>query len=111
MRVHVQQNFKTANVEGSFRLVTKRKGLRVEWNPTGSVLVIEGESLIQICGPTTSIDLPSTVARRADDLTREPWLLIWALAEYVHCELKGGYDGAWPRRDLKTSKDILYKMI
>ena len=31
-----------------------------------------GRSLFQICGPTTSIDLPSSVARRADDLTREP---------------------------------------
>ena len=31
-----------------------------------------GGSLFQICGSTTSIDLPSSVARRADDLTKEP---------------------------------------
>ena len=29
-------------------------------------------SLFQICGPITSTDLPSSVARRADDLTMDP---------------------------------------
>ena len=41
-------------------------------DPTGSVLVVEWRSLFQIRGLTTSIDLPSRVAGRADDLTRDP---------------------------------------
>ena len=38
--------------------------MRAERNPTGSVLVIEVGSLLVICGPTTSIDLPYSDARR-----------------------------------------------
>ena len=100
---YVQQNFKTTNVEGSF---LEEEGLEGEvksgWISVGN----RGGSLFQICGPTTSIDLTSRVARRADDLTREPLVadLSSRLAGICAVRVKGRYDGAWPRRDLKTRK-------
>ena len=102
---HVQQNFKTTNAEGSFLWRGRfwgRSEIRLDqcrwW---------KGESIPDL--PTTSIDLPSSVARRADDLTREPLVadLSPRLAGICAVRVKGRYDGAWPRRDLKTSEEIL----
>ena len=55
-----------------------------------------GGSLFQICGPTSSIDLPPSVARRADDLTSEPLVadLSPRLAGICAEQVKGRYDGA-----------------
>ena len=43
-------------------------GVKSGWINVGN----RAGSLFQICGPTTYLDLSSSVARRADDLTREP---------------------------------------
>ena len=55
-----------------------------------------GESLFQICRPATSIDLQSSVARRADDLTREPLVVDLSprLAGICEVRVKSRYDGA-----------------
>ena len=49
------------------------------------------------------------IARRADDLTKEPLVadLSPRLAGICAVRVKGRYDGAWPRRNLKTNEENL----
>ena len=79
----------------------KGEVLRTELNSAGSALITEGG------WPT--IDLPSSVAPWADELTKEPLdadlslRLPWICAIRV----KGRYEGARPRIDFKIRVDIL----
>ena len=84
-----QQNFKTTNV-AFFEEKDFEGGAKSDWISVGN----RGGSLFQICGPTTSTDLPSRIARRADDLTREPLVAdlsprlagIWAVRVKDRCD-------------------------
>ena len=80
---YVQQNFKTTNVEEGFEDLVKSG-----WISVGN----RGGILFQICRPTTSIDLPSSVAHLADDLRRDLVAdLSQRLARICAVRVKGRY--------------------